>query len=691
MALLIKNHHIGLVQTDVMVFDKQGHFASGLQREQFELSVDGKPQPISFFEQVKAGGAREQAQLEAAGNRAAAHPADSSINSGRGRTIVFFVDDLHLSLDSLGRTRRMLARFLESEMTENDRVAIASTSGDIGFLQQFTDNRSVLQAAVGRLSQHAYNVREVSGEQTPMTEYIALSIERKEDPGIVNFYIDQCMNAVFPLKYTRQACETEVINRARSILQQASMVTANTYTALEGLIRSQMQSPGRKLIFFVSDGFLLDTGPRNRDPREQITRITDAALKAGTVIYTIDARGLFSGQLDATNNVPMDQKNRLGNVQAREIPATQDALNALAADTGGRALRNQSYFDRWVNGILDETSNYYLLSWRPNNQEQAGPDFKNITVRVSGHPELSVRLPRGFLNMKPATPKPATNATRVQPQPRQELQQALTSLHPKREIPTFLSLIFLDTPEHGPVLTASVRVANEALSYEVIDGKPTAAVDLVGVILSDKGKPAGTFQTRLKINQPGSDSAAQDNSATIYNARVPMTPGLYQVRVASRDSNNGQVGSAQQWVQIPDLALHRLSLSSLLLDVQSVVLKQAKDGPTPAPQVQFNVEHRFARNSRIGFMAFVYNAARGAEGKSLPSLSIQARILQMGQPVQTTPVRTVTVAPDDLARILCGGELQLNALPSGQYILEVTVTDETAKTSASQQTRITVE
>lgn len=52
-----------LVQTDVMVFDKKGHFVDGLQRGQFELSVDGKPQPISFFEQVKAGSAKEQAQL----------------------------------------------------------------------------------------------------------------------------------------------------------------------------------------------------------------------------------------------------------------------------------------------------------------------------------------------------------------------------------------------------------------------------------------------------------------------------------------------------------------------------------------------------------------------------------------------------------------------------------------------------
>src|SRR5258705_12279482 len=59
-----------LVQNDLMVFDKQGHFVDGLQREQFELTVDGKPQPISFFEQVKAGTTREQAQLAAISNSA---------------------------------------------------------------------------------------------------------------------------------------------------------------------------------------------------------------------------------------------------------------------------------------------------------------------------------------------------------------------------------------------------------------------------------------------------------------------------------------------------------------------------------------------------------------------------------------------------------------------------------------------
>ncbi len=97
-----------------------------MQREQFELSVDGKPQPISFFEQVKAGSSKERAQLASI----TADPAEkaTAINDTRGRTIVFFIDDLHLALDSLGRTRKMLSQFIDKEMNENDRVAIASTS-----------------------------------------------------------------------------------------------------------------------------------------------------------------------------------------------------------------------------------------------------------------------------------------------------------------------------------------------------------------------------------------------------------------------------------------------------------------------------------------------------------------------------------------------------------------------------------
>src|SRR5260370_26048222 len=92
-----------LVQTDVMVFDKKGHFVDGLKPEQFVLRIDNKPQTISFFERV-ACGAREQSSAQ---TKAPANPETPITTSPsslvRGRTLIFFADDLHLAPGSLVR------------------------------------------------------------------------------------------------------------------------------------------------------------------------------------------------------------------------------------------------------------------------------------------------------------------------------------------------------------------------------------------------------------------------------------------------------------------------------------------------------------------------------------------------------------------------------------------------------------
>src|SRR5215213_591701 len=86
-----------LVQTDVMVFDKSGKFVDGLKPEQFELRIDGKPQQVVFFERVKAGTVNEDAQIAAARGGYGPTAGGAAVPLDRGRTVVFFVDDLHLS------------------------------------------------------------------------------------------------------------------------------------------------------------------------------------------------------------------------------------------------------------------------------------------------------------------------------------------------------------------------------------------------------------------------------------------------------------------------------------------------------------------------------------------------------------------------------------------------------------------
>src|ERR1700687_79781 len=167
-----------LVRTHAMFFDKKGRFVPGLKGEQFQLLVDGKPQPVSFFESGVSGSTIEEIQIAALGGNKPS-PLKSDVSPVvRGRTIIFFIDDLHLSLDSLARKRLALTHFIDNKMGMLDQVAIASPSGRIGFLQQLTNNRVVLRAAVSRLQHQAYTVLDT--EYPAMSEYMALRIEERD-------------------------------------------------------------------------------------------------------------------------------------------------------------------------------------------------------------------------------------------------------------------------------------------------------------------------------------------------------------------------------------------------------------------------------------------------------------------------------------------------------------------------------
>jgi VWFA-related protein len=694
-----------LVQTGVTVFDKGGRFVEGLGREDFELRVDGRPVPISFFENIVTG-SRKDRLVRAAGDEPAAARAVAPGPSFRQRTIVFFLDDRHLSLDSVARSRKMLLDFIDKEMGQDDLVAVASASGQIGFLQQFTDNKAVLRAAVGRINHVPYVVSDYARNQgSPLTEYMALTIERRNDPGVFEFYVQDCMTWA-PRGVTRQDrasirrhCEVEVENRARQILLQAGSVTAGTYYSLETLLRYAARLPGSKLAFFVSDGFLADTGPRGPAAADKLGRITDEARRAGVVIYTIDARGLVSGVLDATGNVPFDPNGRLESANLREVAASQDALSALAADTGGRALRNQNAFDRFINDALVETSRYYLIAWRPEAGDGQSERLKKIELSVKGRPELTVRSARAFAGSEP-TPAADERATKEakgdangaskqekKPQekkPDADLRQALTDAYTRRALPLQLSLIYLDTPASGTVLTSSVQAPAELLSYGEQGAEP-ARLTLEGVVLDDQGKPAASFRTGLKVDPPRTGGGARNASAVIYNHPSPLKPGIYQVRVAARDERSGTLGSASQWVVIPDLSARQLSLSSLIVGLEDV----ADKGPEGV-RTQWSVDRRFARGSRLRFMTFVYNAAR--PGGAPADLSARVQVYREGRALISTPFRKVAAGPQtDPARIPFDAEIGLGELQAGSYTLQVTVEDRAAQKSVSQRTAFYIE
>ena len=123
--------------------------------------------------------------------------------------------------------------------------------------------------------------------------------------------------------------------------------------------------------------------------------------------------------------------------------------------------------------------------------------------------------------------------------------------------------------------------------------------------------------------------------------------------MAARDEKSGRVGSAIQWIVIPDLTKSQLTLSSVLLGGQ-VLEDKNKEG---SPHVQLSVDHIFPRASQLGYWVFVYNAKRDASGK--PQLMVQTEVLRDGQPVLSSPQRRVNSGGSDAERIPFGEELAL--------------------------------
>ena len=686
-----------LVQTDVMVFDKSGKFIEGLKPEHFELKVDGRETPISFFDRVQAGAVNEDAQLAAA--RGLKNPAGGGVLPlDRGRTVLFFVDDLHLSGGSSSRMRKTLLRFIDEEIGQNDWAAVVSASGQVGFLQQFTDEKVVLRAAASRINPRPFDTRD--GQYPPMSEAHALAIERR-DPSVLSYFVDALLKENPSMR--REQAESLVNQRANTILVQSRGISVNTLASLLNTVRGTAQMPGRKLLFFISDGFMVED--RGNELRDWMRRVTDAAARAGVVIYSLDAEGLRTSMPDASNANGFDPSGRLSMTDFSEGSLLQSPLFTLALDTGGRALVNTNALGHAVAGALKETSVYYLLAWKPEAAAEGGgaPKYRKVEVAVRGRPELRVIVRRGFFDRPPPEEpskkkkekkeKPQTVDASAQKQSpaERDLNTAIREPLPRVGLPTSLALGYVNALDGAGLLTASVEVENSALTYEegAQGEQPRATFDAVGVVLDDRGKSVNGFKQQLDVRPtPGASMSGQH---VVFSSQMRVPAGLYQVRVATRDTQSGRVGSAMRWVEIPEFKQGKLSLSSIFLgERRSSVRPEDMKPEDLARGVVLSVGRRFARTSWVRLTTFIYNAAHAADSK--PDVALQVQVFRDDQPVFTAPlVKLSTEGVPDTSRIPYAAELGLASFPPGRYVLQVTAIDRSSKTNATQRTSFAVE
>ncbi len=303
-----------------------------------------------------------------------------------------------------------------------------------------------------------------------------------------------------------------------------------------------------------------------------------------------------------------------------------------------------------------------------------------------------MRVRKGFIEQqedKPTIQKTAGNTTRgadTKAATEDALLNAIQSRTQLRNLPTVVFVSYADAPQTGTYVTISMETNGSALEYVAgADGKPSATLDVGGIVFNDQGKLVTSFQNQMTVKPPANPEAAKRGVS--YNFQANLKPGLYQVRVAARDSKSGRTGSAVQWIEIPDLATRRLFMSSLIVGERtpSENVEPRKEGE-PAERIFLSVSRRFTRNSRLRFLTQIYNAAPGTGSDQSPDVALQVQIFRDNQPILTTPLSKIeTKGVQDLKRLPYAAEIPLDTMPAGRYRLQVTVIDRIAKTSASQQ------
>ena len=654
-----------LVQVDVTVVDRKGRVVTDLKPEEVEIYQNGEKQPISHFSFIS--NIREVADAEPGEKRTDVSLPPTTVRPENvRRTIALVVDDLTLSFESTYWVRRALKKFVDEQMQPGDLVAIIRTGAGIGALQQFTSDRRQLHAAIERVRWNPMGGGTI-GAFAPL-EARDDSTDDDEDSTI-------------------GSTSREEIQRDHENFRQSIFATG-TLGAIGYVIRGMEDLPGRKSVMLLSDGFRMfarDSRGFNNSSNVMwaLRRLVDQSNRASVVIHTMDARGLQVTGLtaaDDTGGRSLEQLEQALSDRRDQLIDTQEGLRFLAQQTGGTSVINNNDLSGGIRKILDDQS-YYLVGYEPDDAtfDPKTRRFNKLSVKVT-RPGVKVRYRSGFFGVSDE----ALEARK--PQGAQRLVAALTSPFAMNEINVRLNAVFSSDAKIGPFVRSLVHVrANDITFSDAPNGTKRAVFDILGVGFGDNGTVVDQVSRAYTMTIDKGRYERMMKKGFVYDFTFPIKkPGGYQLRVAIRDHATNRVGSANQFVEVPNLKKDRLTISGVVLEnlpYEAAKKTAGSNEPRPPSDPMTDTSLRqFKSGTILNYGVSVFNPktdpSRNANLTSQIRLFRDGKLLFEGQPTPIAPQPlSVTKSVGHTGSIVLG----TRTITPGDYVLEIAVTDNLAK------------
>ncbi len=661
-----------LIQIDATVTDKNGKIIRDLKPEDFEVYENGERQDITNFSFVAAGSEPVQTPVvpkRTEKNSVPVPPVSLRPEQVR-RTIALVVDDLGLSFESVYQVRRALRKFVDEQMQPNDLVAIIRTGGGAGALQQFTSNRQQLYAAIEAVKWNSLG-RGGIGAFAPLE---ATPLEQSKAAG----------NNVSEEDLEEEQKQLKGFNDFRE-----DIFSVGTLGAINFIVKGMGDLPGRKSIMLFSDGFAI-CSPDNPDRCARIVdsvrQLTDLSNRAAVSIYTFDARGLLTTGLtaaDNTSDVSAERVQNLNSSRSAEIFDKQDGLAYLAEETGGRTFFNSNDINRGLDKALEDQNGYYLIGYQPDGEtfDAKTRRFNRLEIKVA-RKGANVRYRSGFFGITDDQIKKTPNQTATQ-----QIHTALTSPFAASGVALRLNTLFGNDKEQGSFVRSLLHVNAKDLKFtDEADGGKKAVFDVLAMSFGENGAPVDQIAKTYTMNVKGDAYEKLINDGFVYYFTLPVKkPGAYQYRVAIRDNASGRLGSANQFIEVPNLKKNYLTVSGIVLENltaaqwQKLAAAPENKQPNQTDPMSDTSRRRFARGSILRYGYEIYNARLDAAQK--PNLSAQLKVFRDGKPILEGKNVPLELADQtDRQRFKATGALSLGSeMQAGEYVLQIIITDNLAK------------
>jgi VWFA-related protein len=636
-----------LAEVRAVVTDPRGRMIEDLKKEDFELLEDGQPQEISFFTVSKV----EQPNASIQHNGGRSVNIRERLSAPPARSTILYVDNIHLEFRHLNWVKDNLRRIVNEKMTDQDVMAIVTSDGDLGIAQQFTRDRQILRRAIEQI-----RMGPISWE-TPFSSTLAGRIMRGD-----TLALEEGKAKMLAVEHIVDRTGSLTHARAEMILAGASHFREGTLSILKGLIEQMAGMPGQRMIAIFSPGFTQngrDGWPKYPEAQSAINQ----AVRSGIVLYSIDGNGLTPETPD---------------------PEKQDALVALARETGGEFYSNDNNLNGLLGRAFESNRFYYVLAYYLKPVKDAAK-FRSIKVRVRNHPEYSVRTPKGYSSSD--MPVQADEKETAPP----ALIRAVNAPLQSSSLEVTATMDLINPREDPPHVLLTICFDGEKLQYERQDQRHAFGVEILYVIYNLNGKQvegqAGSLQGNLK---PERLDLAR-NKGYVVSKTLTLKPGSYQARVGIRETVTARTGTASAWIEVPDLRKSKIVLSNLMfIDPPSQV---DADPATPGELKKAAMVQgvRLFRQDKVCTYAFrVYRSANSPVGSEL---TYKTELLKDGKPTKKNQWLPLSGEKDrnDNGQVYVSGKVDLTGLDPGIYELCVSVRDARSNKIAQRTAAIGIE